>query len=363
MSTGKGIRVLYIDDEVNNLISFKALLRMDYEVLITTETEEAARLLAQYPDIRIIFCDQRMPQKTGVRFFSEIREQYPAPIRILVTAYTDVEDLIEAVNRGHIFRYIRKPWTLADLVSAVEEADKFYTATSLLASRNRELELAYSELDKFAYSISHHVRSPITGILTALNLALETDDITEIKELIGMVDSSVKKLDGLILNRYDYYNLRQGELTISFIDPEQLLRELEDKYRGLAQADSIHFTTKLSSTEPLRSDAASLKFIITNLLSNAFKFQHPTKTGKWISLDMKVEKSGIEIRVSDNGTGIPEAQLPHLFDVFSQPKDIKEAGGNGLHNIKHLLIKLGGTITATCKDGVTTFTVTLLNKL
>lgn len=362
MSTGNGIKILYIDDEINNLISLKALLRLDYQVLTTTNVDEVDQLLTQHPDIRIVFCDQRMPQKTGVEVFAELREKHPLPIRILVTAYTDVEDIIEAINRGHIFRYIRKPWSHADLVSAIEEASKFYTATSLLASRNQELQLAYNELDKFAYNVSHHIRSPITGILMALNMAMEADDITEIKDLIAMVDASVKKLDGLILNMYDYYNLRQGELTISFIDPEQLLQEVREQYSAYAQTEGVRFTANLAHTEPLRSDAPSIKFIITNLLSNAFKFRDKQQAEPWVSLDIDVERAQIRIRVSDNGQGIPAGQLSSLFDVIATPRTAKDSSGYGLSNVKHLLVKLGGNITAACTGGVTTFTVTIPNK-
>lgn len=362
MSTGNGIKILYIDDEINNLISLKALLRLDYKVLTTTDTEEVDQLLTANPDIRVVLCDQRMPQKTGVQLFAELREKHPLPIRILVTAYTDVEDIIAAINQGHIFRYVRKPWAHADLVSAIEEADKFYTATSQLATRNQELQLAYNELDKFAYNVSHHIRSPITGILTALNYALESDSIEEIKDLVSMVDTSVKKLDGLILNMYDYYNLQQGELTISFIDPEQLLQEMEDKYAGAARAEGVDFTSSLDHTEPLRSDAPSLKFILTNLLSNAFKFRDPQKPGSWVKLELHVEKAKIGIRVSDNGKGITADQLPALFDINAAPADHKDAHGYGLLNIKHLLVKLGGSIQASCEQGITTFSVTIPNK-
>ncbi len=109
MNLDKGIKILYVDDEMNNLIGFKASLRLEYEVLTTTDIAEAHRLVAEHPDIRIVFCDQRMPQQTGVQFFADLKEKHPDPVRILLTAYTDVEDIIAAINRGHIFRYIRKP--------------------------------------------------------------------------------------------------------------------------------------------------------------------------------------------------------------------------------------------------------------
>lgn len=363
MNLDKGIKILYVDDEVNNLIGFKASLRLEYEVFTTTDIAEAYKLLTEHPDIRIVFCDQRMPQQTGVRFFADLRVKHPDPVRILLTAYTDVEDIIEAINRGHIFRYIRKPWVVTDIVSAIEEANKFYIASSLLAVRNRELQIAYNELDKFAYSISHHIRSPITGILTALNLAMDTDSLEEVKDILSMIDTSVKKLDGFILNMYDYYNLRQGELTITFVDARQLLQELEDKYSAYTKDGQFLLTTSIKGTEPLRSDEPSLKFIITNLLDYALKFRAPLQTEKKVSLDILTQQSNIAITVSAAGVAIPAEDLSELFDVFFKTKDNKPGNGYGLSGVKHLLAKLGGSITAESKDGATLFTLLIPNKL
>jgi len=122
------IQILYVDDEQDNLTGFKAAFRLSYQIYTAENAQAAIRLLEKHPDIRIIICDQRMPQMTGVEFFEQVRHPYPLPIRILITAYTDIESVIGAVNRGQIFRYIGKPWYDADIVSAIEEAHKFYVA-------------------------------------------------------------------------------------------------------------------------------------------------------------------------------------------------------------------------------------------
>jgi len=142
------IKVLYIDDEPNNLISFKASFRLDYQVYTADNTQDALKHLEAHPDIRIIFCDQRMPDKTGVEFFEDIRAQFPLPIRILLTGYTDIESVIDAINKSNIYRYVKKPWINEDIVSAIDEANKFYLANSMLSVKNDILQKAYNELDK-----------------------------------------------------------------------------------------------------------------------------------------------------------------------------------------------------------------------
>jgi len=101
------IKILYVDDEPDNLVGFKATLRIKYQVFVTDQVNEAAAILDRHPDMRIIFCDQRMPGKTGVEFFEEIRARHPLPIRILLTGYSDIESTIAAVNKGNIFRYLK----------------------------------------------------------------------------------------------------------------------------------------------------------------------------------------------------------------------------------------------------------------
>ena len=220
------LKILYIDDEADNLTGFKATFRTEYRILLAENTTQAIEHLEKNPDIRVVFCDQRMPGKTGVEFFEEIRTVFPLPIRILITAYADIEAVISAINRGNIFRYIRKPWIEQDITSAIEEGNKFYLANSMLQIKNQELQLAYTELDKFAYSVSHDLRGPLTGILGAIDIAREMNDMSEIKELLMLMEKSVFKLEDYISSMHDYYSSRRGELKIVDIDFNQVAEEL-----------------------------------------------------------------------------------------------------------------------------------------
>ncbi|HBW82234.1 MAG TPA: hybrid sensor histidine kinase/response regulator, partial [Sphingobacterium sp.] len=107
-----------------NLVSFKANFRYDYAIHTASNTSEAETILHAHPDIRIIFCDQRMPDEMGIDFLHRNKKDFPKPIRILLTAYANMETVIDAVNKGHIFRFVRKPWMNEEIVSAIEEANK-----------------------------------------------------------------------------------------------------------------------------------------------------------------------------------------------------------------------------------------------
>lgn len=103
------IKVLYVDDEVNNLNSFKATYRRDYKVYTANSGPEALEIIKeiQFP---VIITDQRMPEMTGVEFLVEVLKISPDSIRILLTGYSDINAVIDAVNKGQIYYYVNKPW-------------------------------------------------------------------------------------------------------------------------------------------------------------------------------------------------------------------------------------------------------------
>lgn len=363
MDNKNKIKILYIDDEANNLISFKASFRFDYTILTAVSTAEADTHLEKHSDISVILCDQRMPDKTGVEYFEEIRNKYPAPIRILITGYADVESVINAINRGHIFRYVKKPWTDMDVKSAIEEAHKFYIATSMLGIKNQELQKAYNELDKFAYSATHDMRGPILSVLGIINLSKNISDITDIRQMMDMVEKAMLKLDNYIQNLHDYYNLKRGELSISDINFTEIVKDMSDMFEITSKLDHVDFQYKVIQEEAFRSDEVSFKIIINNLLSNAFKYQDKNKQNKFVTLDLVVNKGVATIRVTDNGIGIPEKSISQIFDMFFRATTLEFGSGFGLYNVKDALNKVNGSIDVISKEKEgTTFTVTIPTK-
>lgn len=354
---------MYVDDEMNNLVGFKATYRMDYNVFIANSTDEAVKILQENPDIRVVLSDQRMPDKTGVQFFEDIRKEFPNPVRMLITGYTDVESVIDSINRGNIFRYIKKPWTDFDIRSAIDEGDKFYLSNTTLAIRNEELQKAYNELDKFAYSVTHDMRGPLLSILGAIDLAKGNESMDEIKEMLGMMDKSIMKLDNFIQSIHDYYNMNRGELQIVEIDFDALVKDLKDIYDISGKTGNVQFDVQISQSDPFRSDDMSLRIILNNLLSNAFKYQRRSETDKKVSLSIDVTKGIATIVVSDNGIGIDPEHVSEIFNMFYRATTEEVGSGFGLYNVKDALTKLKGEIkvVSALNEG-STFTVTIPTK-
>ncbi len=343
------IKVLYIDDESNNLVGFKATFRREYEILTAQSPAKALLQLQAHPDIAVIISDQRMPGQTGVEFFEEIQPIYPAPVRMLCTGYTDVKAVIASINKGHVFRYIQKPWQEDDMRAAIEEAYSYYEATSLLSQKNTELIKANTELDKFAYSVTHDLRSPILSVLGAINIAKSAKTTYEIHEMLDMMAQSMVKLDGFIHNIHDYYTIKRGELNITEVNFEELLASLKGIYKLDGVTNNIDFSVRTDIHGSFRSDELVLYIILNNLLSNAFKYQKRDKEYKYVRLSIEVEDNHAYIEVQDNGIGIHEAYLENIFDMFYRATNEGFGSGFGLYNVKDALEKLSGRIAVSSR--------------
>lgn len=363
MEKQEKIKILYVDDEINNLTGFKASFRMNYNIMIAVNATDAMQHLISHPDIRVIFCDQRMPGKTGVQFFEEIRSRYPKPIRILLTGYTDIDSVIDSINLGNVFRYVKKPWNDTDILGAINEANKFYVSNSLLAVQNEELQKAYNELDKFSYSVTHDMRGPLLSILGAIEASQHVDEISEVRKMLMMMKDSVRNLDDFIQSIHDYYNLNRGELEIREIDFNEMVDEQTRIFNFTYLLSDVRFITTIGQKETFRGDESSIKLILNNLLSNAFKYQRKDNNNKEVYLNILVENGVAIMEVADNGVGIAENYLGDIFNMFFRASAQEVGSGFGLYNVKAAVTKLNGKITVDSEiNKGTSFKVTIQNK-
>ena len=127
--------LLVVDDEPEVCDSVYHLLYRRYQVLRADGAAEAVELMAQH-EVEIIMTDQRMPELTGVEVLQKIKSQYPEAIRMLFTGFADVNSVIAAINQGHVYRYLSKPWRPEELEAAVADAAAEYAR---IVQRSREL--------------------------------------------------------------------------------------------------------------------------------------------------------------------------------------------------------------------------------
>ena len=140
----KKIGVLYVDDEVNNLTSFKAVFRREYQVFVADNAQDGLRLIEENPHIQLAISDQRMPETTGIDFLAQLKETKPEIIRILLTGYADIEAVIDAINKGEVYRYLSKPWDEENLRQIMRGALEVFK----LRHDNQELMLKLKEANE-----------------------------------------------------------------------------------------------------------------------------------------------------------------------------------------------------------------------
>ena len=140
------IKILYIDDEVNNLNVFKAAFRREYDITLCGSPLEAFEVL-KTKEFEVIITDQRMPEMNGTDFLAAILKTHPEPMRILLTGYSDIEAVIDAINKGEVYRYVTKPWLENELRGVISSAFEVYSLrrenkilTQSLLQANEQLE-------------------------------------------------------------------------------------------------------------------------------------------------------------------------------------------------------------------------------
>jgi len=142
-------QVLVIDDETEVLNTLNRQLRREFDTFLAHNTGEALSILRDRP-IQVVISDERMPGMTGSEFFSQIQQQYPEAIRLLLTGYADLQAVIQAINQGHIYRYIAKPWDATEIRTIVRDAYQRYQMT---ARNQRLLEELRERADQLEHAL------------------------------------------------------------------------------------------------------------------------------------------------------------------------------------------------------------------
>lgn len=150
-------KILYIDDETINLSNFTTAFAGQYTVFTAASADEAMQVLEKEGEMALIITDQRMPGTTGIELLARVAPAWPETVRMILTAYTDTEDIIDAINQGRVFRYILKPWDEHELGLSIKNAIELYRLTKENAQLMRELEEKNASLAKINAELEERV--------------------------------------------------------------------------------------------------------------------------------------------------------------------------------------------------------------
>jgi putative two-component system response regulator len=194
-------KILIVDDEAPNLRLLKRVLGDEHEVLPATSGADALAMLAEH-DVSLIISDQRMPAMTGVQLLERSIEIRPLAIKILLTGYTDVQALVDAINSGKVYKYISKPWDAEELRLTVRRALETYELKESNERLLEDLKAALGQLEELSmgtiraladaldakcdYTSGHSLRVSRFAVGTGKKLGLMVDDLKDI-ELAGIL--------------------------------------------------------------------------------------------------------------------------------------------------------------------------------
>lgn len=356
----KRIRVLYVDDEQNNLLSFQANFRRKYQIFTASSASDGLKIIKSEPGFHVIIADQRMPHYTGVEFFNEVRKTHPDPLRILITGFTDAEAIIDAINKGEIYRYIKKPWDEIELQNAIQNAYDIFITRQELDKKMVELQKTNDELNRFVYSTSHDLRSPLASIMGILSLARIEESVVDPNNYLSMIDTCVTRMDVFIQKIIEYYKNIRVDDEKNIIDLKAVISDSITICK--MQRPEVNFQLQVHQPVEFINDNFRLSVIVDNLISNAVKYQKPGGSEPRVTVRTLVDNEKALIEVEDNGIGIKEDHLNNVFKMFFRSTSSENGLGIGLFIVKEALTRIKGDISVSSEYGKgTTFKITVPN--
>src|SRR5690242_7217135 len=380
----KKYAILYVDDEEKSLKYFARAFEENFRVLTAASAQEGLKLIEQHgEDIGVLMTDQRMPGEKGVWLLERTRQLYPRTIRILATAYSDMEAAIAAVNSGAIYKYVTKPWDPAQLDETLRRALEFFMVQrerdQLLREKmsvlhNMMIADRIVSLGLLAAGLSHHIRNSLVAVKTFLDLApakmeeekLELSGLRNPdfwKEYYQNVQGQVEKINNMLKDLWTASEKPAFEFRDQ-VHLRQVITEVIGRLQDGLEAKAIEVDNRIPEDLPVfRADQPKIYRLFELLFKDEVASLPAgcriTLSARPIS-DKATEQSQVEITVSDNGPGLPKEALRLVFDPFVVRSDSPMEYGIHLMACYFIVHHHSGDINARSENGQgTTFSIRL----
>jgi signal transduction histidine kinase len=226
--------------------------------------------------------------------------------------------------------------------------------------KNENLIIVNSELDRFVYSASHDLRSPITSLKGLIEITALEDDVNQVRNYLEMMHQSLARQDQFISDIIDYSKNKRKEVIMEPVSLKELFNEAILQLMHIENASKIKFTQELE-IDQIESDGLRLKIIINNLLSNAIKYADCSKQEMFITIKTYFSEGLNKIEVADNGIGIHDDHKDNIFDMYFGTNKNK-GSGLGLYIVKEAVENIKGDISVFSESTVgSKFIVTIPN--
>jgi len=379
----KRFAILYVDDEEKSLKYFVRAFEDQFQIYTASNAQDGLKLLEAHKDeIGLLMTDQRMPGEKGVWLLEKARQLRPRIIRILATAYSDMDAAIAAVNTGAIYKYVTKPWDPPQLENTLKRGLEFFMVQrerdQLLREKmsvlhNMMIADRIVSLGLLAAGLSHHIRNALVAVKTFLDLApakLEEEKIALDglrnpdfwKEYYQNVQGQIEKINNLLKDLWT----ASEKPTFEFADQVQLhtvIAETIERLKDGFSAKNIHVENRIPESLPtMNVDKPKFYRLFELLLKDEIAVlpggSHVSLTASL--LDGRAAERQIQVEVSDNGPGMPKEALRLVFDPFVVRSDTPMEYGIHLMACYFIVHHHGGRIDAKSTGGQgTTFSLRL----
>jgi signal transduction histidine kinase len=355
--------VLYVDDEEENLIAFRYALDDRFSVMTARSGAEAVELLTQHP-IALLLCDQRMPGMTGVELCRRAREVRPDTTRMIITAYSDVEAVIAAINQGQVTRFMLKPWHQEELEQVMDAALEIAHLNGTVRELQARLMTTSARRVSLAASaeLVHELANPLAAMTMALAEASEltsrvaeaaaiskvptTTDVELLHQLQGDFAAGVTQLNAMLRRmRQD----GEAESVAGQCDLRDVLASTVRMVRRVVEGQA-RLEVVAPSALPVGMDASVAAEIMLNLLINASQaIEASGMKNRSIRAMLGREGTYAVLTVSDDGPGIEPHHMGRLFDARFSTRG--GGRGLGLSIARELAWRAGGAIEVSSELG------------
>jgi two-component system sensor histidine kinase/response regulator len=363
------LAVMFVDDEPNIIKAIGRVVgRETYRVFFASGGVEALDKIKHSP-VQVVVSDLNMPEMDGLALLQAVRRDYPDTIRIVLSAVTELEPILEAIHLGNIYRYITKPYDSRELLLIIRQALDTWKVQrekrqlqEQLAEYNRLLETRVrerteqllalqrpAELGRYAAQIVHNLKGPLQAIVgyTALAKMSLPNDGRNLEDVAGHLKNVEKAADNLtsIVSGI----LRHAKNSDRFDNQwTQLNQVVEDELHFFDANNAFKYEVEkkidLDADLPkIWANPLHLQQIVDNLVHNALDAMADSEP-KQLTLTTQTDKDCICLSLADTGTGIDPRILPLIFQPDFTTKPLEKGTGLGLASVKTMVESYGGRI-------------------
>ena len=366
----KKFAILYVDDEEKSLKMFARAFGEQFRIFTAPNAGEGLKILEQHKDeIGLLMTDQRMPAEKGVWLLERARLLRPRIVRVLATAYSDMEAVISAVNSGAIYKYVNKPWDPPQLEVTLKRGLEFFMVQQerdqllkekMAALQHMMIADRVVSLGLLAAGLSHHIRNSLVSVKTFVDLVpsqlqAEGLDLNKLKNPDFWKDyhlnvvGQVEKINDLLKDVW----LASERPPFHFDDRvrlDEIVTQVLENLKPAFAAGNIRVENKIPDTlPPLMADKAKFLRLFELLLKDEMA---SLPAGSQITLSATLspastpDRREIQMEILDDGPGLPPESLRVLFDPFVARNDSPKEHGIRLMACYFIVHHHGGQIEA-----------------